>query len=223
MATMSEVGQGTMSHETGTWAVLTGGSIVEAVAGIATIVLAILALVGVAPADLAPIATITVGVALLAEGGAIATRYSNLLAKAGGEYSSTELGGGMSAELIGGAGGGILGLLALLHLQPMVLMPVAAIVFGAALLLGSGVTSRVSSMAIESAGDHTTHLIAREAVLAAAGAQALVGLASGALGIIALVGINPLTLTLVALLALGSSILMSGTAIGGTVTAFAKY
>ncbi len=77
-------------------------------------------------------------------------------------------------------------------------------------------------MAVEAASDHRTHLMAREAVLAAAGAQALVGLASVALGIIALVGISPMTLTLVALLALGSSILMSGTAMGGVVATYAK-
>ncbi len=224
MATMGEVThERVMHHEMGSvWSIVTGGSIIEAVAGIAAVVLTILALVGVAPADLAPIATIVIGVALLIEGGAIAARYSTLLSKAGGEYSTAELGGGMSAELLGGAGGGVLGLLALLGLTPQVLMSVAVIVFGAALLLGSGVTSRVSSLAIDTAADQRSHLIAREAVLAAAGAQALVGLAAVALGIIALVGISPMILTLVALLALGASILMSGTAMGGTIATYAR-
>ena len=51
--------------------------------------------------------------------------------------------------------------------------------------------------------------------MASAGAEVLVGGGAVVLGIIALVGTIPLTLTLVALLAMGASTLMTGTAVAG--------
>jgi hypothetical protein len=50
---------------------------------------------------------------------------------------------------------------------------------------------------------------------AAADAQLLVGLAGVVLGILALVGIKPLTVVLVALLAIGASALLRSSALGG--------
>ena len=97
---------------------------------------------------------------------------------------------------------------------PMVLTPIAAIVFGSALLMGSGATSRLSSLRIVG---HEGHEMARrvthEAVMAASGAQVLVGLASAVLGILALLGIAPMILTLAAMLSVGASVLLSGVAI----------
>ena len=49
--------------------VVAGGSIIEAIAGLAAVALSIIALAGVLPGYLAAIATIAVGVALLAQGG----------------------------------------------------------------------------------------------------------------------------------------------------------
>jgi hypothetical protein len=57
----------------------------------------------------------------------------------------------------------------------------------------------------------------REAVSASAGAQVLIGLAAGLLGILALVGFGPAILTLVALLCIGSAVVMNGTAISGRI------
>jgi hypothetical protein len=51
------------------------------------------------------------------------------------------------------------------------------------------------------------------------GAQVLVGLASIALGIIGVVGIHTTVVTLVALLTLGSAVLLSGTAVGASLMA----
>ncbi len=72
------------------------------------------------------------------------------------------------------------------------------------------------SLKIEISGAHeTARHVADEAMTAAGGVQALIGLASILLGILALIGLNPGVLSLVALLAIGTAILLSGTAVSG--------
>ena len=129
-----------------TMSIVAGGSFAEAIGGVGAVVLAILALVGVMPERMAAIATLAVGGALLLEGIAIATRFSNLFSQTGRSLAdAAELGGGMGAEFLGGVAGGVLGLLAILNIAPMTLMSIAIIVLGAALLLSSGTTYRVSA------------------------------------------------------------------------------
>jgi hypothetical protein len=199
--------------------VVAGGSMMEALGGLGAVVLTILGLARVYPIDMAAISVIAIGASLLFDGGAIGARFSRLLAATGSDAIGTaELGGGITAEFLGGAAGIVLGLLSLLGMAPVTLCPVAAIVFGGALLLGSGATARLNVLEITA---HTTHAraeaIVREAVTAAAGAQVLTGLAAILLGILALVGFNPSVMTLVALLCLGASVVLSGSAISGRV------
>ncbi len=192
-----------------------GGSLAEAIAGGAGIVLAIIGLANVLPQILLPIATIALGAGLVAEGGVIAARFSNLLTSTGREqYETMELGVGLTSEVVGGIAGIVLGILALINVAPMVLLPIAAIVFGATLLFGTGINSRLNNLQImrSGQGEHFRE-IAREAVSASAGVQMFLGLASITLGILAVIGIGALTLTLVALLCVGVSDLVSGSAI----------
>lgn len=196
-------------------AALTTGSTSEAVGGAAAIVLAILGLAGIQAAYMMPIATIAIGAALVVAGAAVMADYSDVFAEiASTRGEKVELGGGVTAEFLGGAAGIVLGILALIGLAPPTLGAVAVIVFGGALLLGSGATARLRDLKLSRGPEHgrAEHL-AREATLAASGAQVLVALAAIALGILALTGIQPATLTLVALLALGSSIVLSGSAV----------
>jgi len=204
--------------------VVAGGSMAEAVAGIAGIVLAIVALAGVFPAFLGPIAAIVIGAGLVLEGAAVASRYAGVLAALGDtERTEVELGGGMSAELLGGLAGIVLGILALIHVATLPLLAVAAIVFGAALIIGCAATAGLNQMAVRRFWGTTTreavsrHVVA-EAVSAAGGAQVLVGLGAVVLGIIALVMVPEPTaavLALVAFLCVGASLLMSGAALSG--------
>lgn len=209
--------------------VLAGGSLVEAIGGVAAVVLAIVGLgsltQGLFPVYMGSIAAIALGVALVFEGGAIMARYQRLWVESGGEHrTTTELGGGMTVEVLGGLAGAVLGILALLGLLPVTLIAVAAVVFGCTLLLGSGATSRLNHLWLSHHGYHpTAQRISREAVLAASGAQVLVGLAGAVLGILALIGIYPLTLSLVALLCMGGSVLLSGAAVGGRMMAFLTH
>jgi hypothetical protein len=192
--------------------VVAGGSITEAVAGAAAVVLAIVGLAGTFPGYMACIATIAFGVALLAQGGAVAARYRRLLHEVTPlEWDARmELGGGMGAEFIGGATGVVLGVLGLLGLATTTLIAVAVIVFGAALLLGGGATADLGSLGGPARHAH----IARQATVAASGTQMLVGIGAVVLGIIALVGADALLIELVALLVLGASVLLSGAAVG---------
>jgi hypothetical protein len=195
--------------------VIAGGSVIEAVGGTGALALAILGLAGVFPLQFAAIAVMGIGAALAFEGGAIGAKFSKLLSvTGGGTLGATELGGGMTAEFLGGVAGMILGLLALLGVAAGTLIPVAAIVFGGALLFGTGATLRLNlmQMTAEQRPDHVQE-VTREAVSAAAAVQVLTGIGAVTLGILALVGINPLVLSLVALLSVGASVALCGTAI----------
>jgi hypothetical protein len=128
----------------------------------------------------------------------------------------------MGAEFLGGAAGGVLGLLAILNIAPMTLMAIAIIVFGASLLLSSGTTYRVDALASK-LGQRNLTAGQTLVALAASGIQVLVGIAGIALGIIALVGVSTMTLILVGLLCAGSSVLISGTALSGTVATILQH
>ena len=198
--------------------IVAGGSLFEAIAGAGGVVLAVLGLAGLYPVHMAGVATIALGVALVAQGGAAASHWSKLVRDAHGERldARTELGSGIGGELFGGGSGIVLGVLALLGLLPGVLVPVALMIFGGTLLLASGVTVDLSRMVGGGANERLGQL-AREAALAASGTQVLIGLGALVIGIIALVtvGTSVLTLSLVGLLCVGASVLFSGSAITG--------
>src|SRR5262249_54912297 len=127
--------------------VVAGGSITEAICGAATGGLTILGLAGVLPGAMASIATIALGVALLAEGGAIPAPYSRVIREGTPEWEArAEIGGGMGAEFLAGGAGVVLGILGLLGIGTATLVPIAVIVFGGALLLGSGVTADLGTL-----------------------------------------------------------------------------
>jgi len=213
----------TVQEREATMSIVAGGSFAEAIGGIAAVVLAILGLVGVMPEDMAAIATLAVGVALLLQGIAVATRFSNLFSHTGKRLAdAAELGGGMGAEFLGGVAGGILGVLAILNIAPTTLMSIAIIVFGASLLLSSITTYRVDSLSSK-LGQTTLSAGQMLAALAASGIQVLVGIAGIALGIIALVGVSTMILILVGLLCVGGSVLISGTALSGTVATVLQH
>ncbi len=217
MATTRELEVQRLREEQAAHAVA-GGSIGEALAGAAAAILALLGFWEVVPLTLAAIATIAVGVALLLEGGGVAARYSELLSETVGDPWAGRMafGTGVAAETIGGIAGVILGVLALLTVAPVILMGSAAVVYGAALLLGSSATARLSGLAfVATTPSPVTERLSRDAVLAAAGGQVLVGLAAVTLGILTIIGIAAPVLILVALLALGASTLINGTAVGG--------
>jgi hypothetical protein len=200
----------------------------EAIAGVGAIVLAILGLTRILPHYMAAIGTIVVGAALV-EGSALGIRSRRV---------SSAFAGQPSAEVLAGAAGVVLGVLALLGMSELVLLPVAVIVFGAALLIAGFSAPLAASVALRrrasaapdaelelpgmrpddsiaralDPADATVRVTPLDQLIEAppTGAQLLVGLAAVVLGILALLGHSPMMLILVALLCVGCMELLSG-------------
>jgi hypothetical protein len=180
------------------------GTTAEAFAGAAAIVLAIVGLSGVLPVTLGAIAAIVLGAGLFFEGVAIAAKWRSLFTQTNDGAVEAEVGGGLSAEFYGGTAGVVLGILALIGIVSSVLLPVAAIVFGSAMLFGAGASARMA----EGNGNGGLGLIG-------ASGQVMVGLAGVVLGIVALAGGSSMVLTLVAFLTIGAGAFLSGGALAG--------
>ncbi len=195
--------------------VTVGGSMAEALAGLGAVVLAILGLIGMLPFTMAAIATIVIGAGLLLRGSAISARFSELrrgLYTEGGRTRLQDGRGSLTIEMLGGLACIALGILALLGVNSALLLSIAPIVFGGTLLLGANVSSRLGELeAWQSGVDPRAVDVEREAGRGAAGSQMLVGIGAIVLGILALVGMMPgLTLILIAILAVGGAMLLSG-------------
>jgi hypothetical protein len=198
-----------------------GGTISGGVIAIAGIVLAIIGLANVYPRFLLAAATIAVGVSFLLEGATIATRLSDLLEEATeGRVQMAELGAGITAETLAGIVGITLGILGALDVIPTVLLPIAAIVFGAAAVLAAGTNISINDLVAIHHEEHArVRKVIRQVVFATTGLQVLVGLGAIVLGIIALAGEYPYTLALVAMLGVSGAFLLSNTAIAGRMSA----
>lgn len=179
----------------------------EGLAGIATVILTIVGLSGFSPEVMLSIATIAIGIAFLLEAGAVSMRFPPSLAGKGKEFFEEGLSASVAAEVVGGITGILLGVLSLIGLSRMVLVPVAVIVYGFALVLSSGALLRFNwLLRDEMAESDRRRNVVREAVLTAANFEFLFGLSVVILGIIALSGsMFAVTLNLSALLVLGVS------------------
>jgi hypothetical protein len=197
--------EGKMAEDTRSTKIPTG----EAIGSIVTIVLTILGLAHVAPNFLVAIATIAFGAALLLHGSATLGEYVRLASQAG-DGASAAGGGGLSAILLAGAAGIILGILALLGITTIELTAIAVIAFGSALILSSNLALRLHLVRLTTlTADERTRriasdMLAGELLSSSAGVYGLTGLSAIVLGILALAGFSPTTLILIALLGLGS-------------------
>ncbi len=194
---------------------LKGGSLAEGIAGGAGVALSIIGLAGILPHYMIPVSTIALGIAFVFEGGAVARKFARLLGETPkGWFDVSGIGSGLTAEVVGGITGIILGILTLLNVTPTILMPAAAIVFGGTLVFSSGISARLDELIIGRMGEDAIFKdVAREAVMASAGVSLLFGVTAVTLGILAIVGLSPAILNLVALLGIGLSNLLSGAAI----------
>ena len=125
-----------------------------------------------------------------------------------------------------GFAGIVLGVLALLGVYSGVLPAVAAIAFGAALVISSSavwqlLTSR-SVAARFQARSPMLRIMASEVAAGSSGLQAMAGLAVIVLGILAVAGIFTQNLTLIAFLVAGAAIVLTGSSLSGTMTGFMR-
>jgi hypothetical protein len=206
------------------------GGFADAIGGLATIVLAIVGIAGVRMESMAAIAAIVFGVALLVEGGTLASEMARIVFPAGTRSASVETsfgGSGLSAHFLAGGAGIVLGLLALIGIQPVVLVSVAVIAFGAAIALSSSSVWRLHEMKrVALTGEAPpmsgTEILANEMAVESSGALSLAGLAAIVLGILAVVGVNSAVLTLAALIALGATLVLTGSSLSATVVSFMR-
>ena len=180
------------------------GSIGEAVGGAAALGLAILALIGLLPITLAAIAAIALGCGMLVGGAALSRRFSLGLPAAAASRARQEVVGALGMQAIAGIAAVVLGVLALLGIRPLLLLSISALVLGGALLTGGAGVARLARSSRWLRGDG-------ESVAPAAGWwEAEIGVAAVVLGILALTGHDPATLTIVALLSVGAALLIGG-------------
>jgi hypothetical protein len=201
------------------------GGFVDAVGGVATVVLAVVGLAGVAPDTMIGIATIVFGAALLVQAGTMLSEYARIIFPPGATISSLEQfgGGGLSAVFLVGAGGIVLGVLALLGIRAGELTAIAIIAFGTALVLSSNsvwhlhMLKRTALATGSQSASSGSEILAGEMAYGSAGMQALAGLAAVVLGILAVTGNNTAVLTLAALLTLGGTLVLTGSTLSATV------
>jgi hypothetical protein len=186
--------------------------------------LAIIGLAGVKPEIMVSIATIVFGAALLIQGGAMLTEFT--LTEMTPEAGTPTTGGGISALFLVGFAGIVLGILALLGVYAPVLTPVAAIAFGAALVISSSaVWQLLTTRSFEArfqARSPMLRVMASEVAAGSAGLQAMLGLAVIVLGILAVAGVFTAGLTLIAFLVAGAAIVLTGSTLSGTMIGFMR-
>lgn len=195
---------------------LAAGNMVEALIGAGVVVLAILAIVNVLPMVLLPIAVIGAGVGMLFQGSAISSEYSALMTRYDtGNLHQIKL-QGTKIEAFTGSAGVALGILALIGLIPVLLTAIASIALGVGLLISYRSLTRLNELKIMHSGaDEQAQHIARDAVKGASAAHVLVGIGAATLGILAIIGLSPTVLTMIAFLGIGGATLLSGLAVGG--------
>lgn len=186
---------------------LAGGSVLLALCGAAAIVLSIIGLAHAWPSWMVTISTLIIGGGLMAHGLGIMGRNAMVLRQWGGSLETTQAAVGVSPEFLAGCVGVTLGILSVIGIYPTLLSAVAVIAFGSALFFGSS-PANVEESRTEMRANERHAFFSRPM-----GAHLMMGLGIIALGIIAVVGVRPLVLTLVALLSLGFTFLVAGSAL----------
>jgi hypothetical protein len=200
------------------------GGLVDAIGGIATVVLAIVALGGVHPEVILPIAVIVFGATLLIQGGRMLSEFASIIFPATSASSGQFGVGGLSTLFLVGVAGVLLGILALIGIAAGSLTAITVIGFGTALLLSSNTVRLLSTLGTSRSGAPRagTEMLVGAIASGSAGVQMLAGLAAVVLGVLAVAGMNQNILTLVALIVLGVAMILTGSALTGLVSGFMR-
>lgn len=177
---------------------IANGSVTEGIGAIGVIVLAILGLAGVLTNAFASIATIVAGLVFLADG-MLARSAAHRLHMEG---APANIGFGANAGFYAGLAAIVLSILSFFQTTPARLISVAVLAMGAALFLGGGALERLNAMSRQPQETHT-------AWASNDSGSTFVGLGVAVLGILAVIGLIPMTLSLVGLLCLGAGALFS--------------
>jgi hypothetical protein len=191
------------------------GLLTEGAAGIATIVLAIIALAGVRVDALASIVTIVIGVGLMAQAfNSAAERYRVIPAGVVSTGQPAEFGGEVMVDVLTGLTGVVLGILALVGLNAVHLVPAALIVFGAALMLSGGIELTPRTASVTGTVGGQTQVVSYHSQAATGGMEIMIGIAAIVLGILSLILMSSWVLVLVGFIAIGAGMLMVSATFG---------
>ena len=197
------------------------GLLTEGAAGIATIVLGVIALAGISAGLLASIITIIIGVGLLVQAfnaGAEASREPNASGTAvAASARGAELGGEVMINVAAGLTGIILGILGLVAVHTQYLVPAALIVFGGALVLSGAVSAQAKTATAMTASGTPVQVSYQGSSASMSGLEILVGFAAVILGILALLFEASWVLPLVGFIAVGAAMLIVSATFSGAV------
>jgi hypothetical protein len=190
------------------------GLLTEGAAGIAAIVLAVVALAGVSVGPLAAIAAIVIGVGLMVQAFNSAAEGSKVMAAS---TPNAAFGSEVMVDCLCGLTGIVLGILALVGAGTAVhLLAPALIVFGGALLLSGAISMRPRSFTTETAAGQK-QVVAHQSSAAASGMETLIGLGGLILGILSLITTASAVLLLVGFIAIGAVLLLVSATFGAAV------
>jgi hypothetical protein len=193
------------------------GLLTEGAAGIAVIVLAIIALAGVSAEALISIAAIVIGVGLMIQAFNSAAEHSRVFAANGGTSAqAAEFGGDVMVDCMCGLTGIVLGILALVGMNGAHLLPPALIVFGGALLVSGAMAVRPRTLSVSGSGSEGA-VVTYHGSASAGGMEILIGLAAIVLGILSLLMTGAWVLVAVGFIAVGAALLLVSATFSGAV------
>lgn len=188
---------------------ITRGTAVEGVVGLGAAVLAIMGLAGVYGSELLAAAVVVLGAAMVIEARVVIRRFSEVMRQLGELQGARTTAGGMSIEALAGIAGVTMGLLALMGLNALTLCAVSVIVYGAAALFSVSTMSMINSIVASGASRNPlARGVAVSMYAASSDIRVLVGMGALTLGILAAIGIQPATLALSGVLALGGALFL---------------
>jgi hypothetical protein len=200
------------------------GLLTEGAAGIATIVLAIIALAGISIGALAAITTIIIGVGLIVQAFNAAAEVSRDLNASGTAstvaWRRTELGGEVMIDMTAGLTGIVLGILGLVGINAPHLIPAALIVFGGSLILSGTIAAQGRGVGTAMTTSGAPVQVSYQGSAAIAGLEIMVGFAAAILGILTLILESSWILLLVGFIAVGAALLIVSATFSGAVVRF---
>ncbi|MEN6627623.1 MAG: hypothetical protein ABFD69_15470 [Candidatus Sumerlaeia bacterium] len=192
------------------------GSVASAILGGVGVIFCVYGLAGLNAATLAPLATILVGLSMMIGGGSFAVRTNKLGQESNVQGIGGAVGGEMAVESVAGILGAMLGTWALLGIQPVALMAVAAIVMGGGMLIESIAEPTLGRVRLATYRENQpVERFTHQAIEVSAGVDLVFGLGAISLGILALAGFIPMTVILMSMLTLGVGVLLGGSALAG--------
>lgn len=197
-----------------------GGVAVEVLAAVGALVLAIIGLGGLFPVDLAGVAAIAAGTALLFEGLSVGAQ---LHPQSPVVMTKEPIVGEIGVEALAGLSGIVLGIIALAGAATFVLLPIAAMVLGAGMLFAVHPLTEVTHATEYYEGLDTRTQVMHGTGAGISGVHAFAGVAAIVLGIIGLVMQSSIvTYSLVSFLIIGGTVLLGSAAVGGKLAGYLR-